>query len=594
MRKLPRSPWLTALLLLLTGLVIGFLALSLSGQGEVTWGGDPVLFFWNTLPVLLMLFFLWLAFGLSWLASLLTGGAIFLLAASNYFKVLYRSEPVVWEDLTLLQEAGQMAEEYSMTFTPLMWGFIGAILACSVLLFFLGKGRPGATVRLFSITAVGLACLLFVYEICPDEDRYEALAGEYTGPQAYAANGLVYPFLYSYGEYERIHAAYNAPAAEAILAQYTDGVIPEEKKVNLVGIQLEAFTDLSIYGIEGIAPSVYDDFHALLAESWSGRLVTDVFAGGTTETEWAVLTGGNRHDDFASETNSVAWYLKSQGYAANGGHPCNEWFYDRLHVNPNLGLDDYLFTENYYHQFVPEGENVAYDDVFFPDLEDRLADHFDSSDQPLFSYNVTYQGHGPYNEEFTYWGSSWCTGDYPDNVSNVLNHYLYLVRDTADRLTDLLDFLERRQEPVVLFLYGDHKPWMGYNGSIYEELGISLDTSTTEGFLNYYATWYAIWANPAAKEVLGHDFVGQGPDLSPCFLMNEVFDLCGWEGSAYMQAQRDAAETLPVLHTTGWVKEKGVYRPEASEEGLALTNQFQNLSWYDRTHFGTLQDAASQ
>jgi len=38
MRKLPRSPWLTALLLLLSGLVISYLSLSLSGQGEVNWG----------------------------------------------------------------------------------------------------------------------------------------------------------------------------------------------------------------------------------------------------------------------------------------------------------------------------------------------------------------------------------------------------------------------------------------------------------------------------------------------------------------------------------------------------------------------------
>ena len=593
MRNFTRSPWRTAFLLLLTGLVIGGFALSLSGQGEVSWGGDPTLFFWNTLPVLLMLFFLWLLTGFSWLATLVTGGGVFLLAVSNYFKVLYRSEPVVWEDLTLLQEAGQMAEEYSMTLTPQMWAFAGAILVCTVLLFFLGKGRPGPTPRLLTLTAAGLACLLFVEEVCPNEDRYQALAGDYMGSQAYAATGLVYPFLYSYGEYEREHAAYNAPQAEAILAEYTDGVIPEEKKVNLVTIQLEAFADLSVYDIQGISPSVYDDFHAMLDESYSGTLVTDVFAGGTTETEWALITGGNRHDDFAVETNSAAWYLKSQGYTANGSHPCNEWFYDRLHVNPNLGLDDYLFTENYYYQFVPEGQNVAYDDVFFPDLEKRLGDHFASSEDPLFSFNVTYQGHGPYNEEFTYWGSSYCTGDYPEAISNVLNHYLYLVRDTADRVTSFLDVLEGQEEPVVLLLYGDHKPWMGFNGAYYEALGISLDTSTTEGFLNYYSTWYAIWANPAAKEVLGQDFVGQGPDLSPCFLMNEVFRLCGWEGSAYMQAQRETAEALPVLHTTGWVKEKGVYRPEASEEGQALVDRFQNLSWYDRTHFGTLQDAAS-
>lgn len=585
MRKFNRSPWFTALLLLAAGVAYSFLSLSLSGQGEITWGGDPILFFWNTLPILLLLFLLWLAFGFAWVASLVTGGGVFLLAAANYFKVLYRSEPVVWADLTLLKEAGQMAEEYAMTFTPLMYGFLGAVLAVTVLLFFLGKGRPRAEVRLLSLTAVGLACLACFTEVYPDEDRYEALAGDYTGPQAYAATGLVYPFLHSYGEYVSIHAAYNAPKAEAILSQYTDGIIPQEKKVNLVTIQLEAFADLSVYDIEGIAPDVYDDFHALLAESYSGRLVTDVFAGGTTETEWALITGGNRHDDFATETNSTAWYLKSQGYTANGSHPCNEWFYDRLHVNPNLGLDDYLFTENYYYQFVPEGQDVAYDDVFFPDLETRLEDYFENHEEPLFSFNVTYQGHGPYNLEYTYWGSSYCTGDYPAHISNALNHYLYLVKDTADRVTGFLDFLEGLEEPVVLLLYGDHKPWMGYNGSIYEELGISLDTSTEEGFLNYYSTWYAIWANPAAKETLGHDFVGEGPDLSPCFLMNEVFTLCGWEGSGYMQAQRETAQTLPVLHTTGWVKENGVYTQEPSQESQALMDRFQNLSWYDRTHW---------
>ena len=52
-----------------------------------------------------------------------------------------------------------------------------------------------------------------------------------------------------------------------------------------------------------------------------------------------------------------------------------------------------------------------------------------------------------------------------------------------------------------------------------------------------------------------------------------------------MQAQRETARALPVLHTTGWVKENGVYREEPSEEGQALADRFQNLSWYDRTNW---------
>lgn len=580
-----RSPWLTLVLLLGTGLVYSGLSLCLSDLQGVSWGGDPLLFALNTLPVLLCLGLLWLAFGQAWLAALVTGAAVFGLTLGNYFKICFRGAPLQWADLTLLQEASRMAGEYRLEFVPLMYLFAGAILVCTLVLAFLGRGKPGATVRLLSLTAVGLASLVCFYEVYPDDDLYHDMAGDYAMDEnkAYISCGMLYPFFHSYGDYMGYANGYSAQQASQILSRYEDAEIPADRKVSLVGIQLEANTDFSQFDIEGISPDVYRGFHQVLEQSYSGTLVTDIFAGGTTESEWAVLTGGNYHDDFSHKTDSVAWYLKSQGYTANGGHPCNDWFYDRLHVNPNLGLDDYLFTENYYYQFIAEGEKVAYDDVFFPDLEKRIGEHFATSSDPLFSFNVTYQGHGPYNLEYTYWGSSYCTGDYPEHISNALNHYLYLMQDTSDRLLHLTEYLNTLDQPVVLFLYGDHKPWMGVGGSIYEELGINMDLNTEEGFLNYYSTWYAIWGNQAAKETLGQDFVGQGPDLSPCFLMNEVFQLCGWEGSAYMQAQREVAEALPVMHTTGWVKENGVYTTEPSQRAEDLIRQFQDVSIYDRS-----------
>lgn len=69
-------------------------------------------------------------------------------------------------------------------------------------------------------------------------------------------------------------------AARQTYNQYTDGVIPPEKKVNLISIQMEAFADLSLYDIDGLSPEVYRDFHELQAESYSGTLITDIFAGG--------------------------------------------------------------------------------------------------------------------------------------------------------------------------------------------------------------------------------------------------------------------------------------------------------------------------
>ena len=59
----------------------------------------------------------------------------------------------------------------------------------------------------------------------------------------------------------------------------------------MIGIQLEAFNDLERLGITGISPEVYEKYHALEAESYTGNLITNIFAGGTVRTERAFLTG---------------------------------------------------------------------------------------------------------------------------------------------------------------------------------------------------------------------------------------------------------------------------------------------------------------
>lgn len=583
---LPRKSWLTVLLLVAAGITFTAFSLALSGQGDIRWGGSPLLFALNALPVLLVLALLWLATGQAWIACLVTGTLAFLITGGNYFKVMFRDDPLQWEDLSLIREATQMSDQYQVVLTPLMIAWIVVIAAFALALFLLGRGKPRLRWRLVALVGTAAVSLAVFFLVYTDDALYDLLADRYAGDQrqAYAANGVIYPFVHSAGSYLSQLTAYDEGEAKEILSQFQDAVIPEDKKVSLISIQMEAMADLSLYDIDGLSPSVYADFHALQAESYSGNLITDIFAGGTTETEWAVLTGGNQHGDFSTKTDSVAWYLKSQGYTANGAHPCREWFYDRKSVNPNLGLDDYLFTDNYYYQFIEPGADVAYDDVFFPDLEDRLTEYFATSDDPLFSFNVTYQGHGPYEDEVAYWGTDFCTGDFSDSTRNILNNYFYVVQNSAGHMKAFTEFLDTLDEPVVLLLYGDHKPWMGNHGTIYEGLGISLDTATEEGFRNYYSTWYMIWGNQAAKDLLGQDFQGQGPDLSPCFLMNEVFELIGWEGSDYMQAQRQIAHTLPVLHTTGWAEENGVLTPTPSEKARQLMQTFQNLSTYDRTH----------
>ena len=157
---------------------------------------------------------------------------------------------------------------------------------------------------------------------------------------------------------------------------------------------------------------------------------------------------------------------------------------------------------------------------------------------------------------------------------------------SREDIVDLVEYFRQEEEPVVLLFYGDHNPWLGDGNSVYEALGLNLDLSTEEGFYNYYSTRYLFWANDAAKACLGQDFQGEGPTISPNYLMTLLFDLCGWEGSAYLQVTREVMAQIPVSNTaTGLYVEDGTLTDQLSPEGEDLMTRFRQLQYYYRKNF---------
>ena len=112
-------------------------------------------------------------------------------------------------------------------------------------------------------------------------------------------------------------------------------------------------------------------------------------------------------------------------------------------------------------------------------------------------------------------------------------------------------------------------------------MGVNLDTSTEEGFYNYYCTPYLIWANDAAKSALGREIRGEGPDVSPCYLMNIIFDLCGLgKGPEYMQLMSETMEVTPVLNTQGFFVENGAVTREPSQELKNAVNKVETAQYF--------------
>lgn len=594
--RLTRHPLLTPALLALAAVCLGVLALWFAAVDNrnvlfLSYLTHPLILLLNILPPLLLALVLYFLIGRAGCAFVLTSAVTLGFAFANYYKLTFRNDPVIFEDLTLLREAGNMAGQYPLFLSKSMLAALLLVGLGWLFLHFFARARTPVRPRLLCAAAAVLlgVSLWWLYT---DPDIYisgtenNAHINIYSATELYLSKGFFYPFLYSTRYYSnQAPAGYSEQAALDLLAPYEEGVIPQGKKVDLLAIQLEAFNDFTRLGATGINPEVYAAYHALEAESVTGNLVTNIFAGGTVNTERTVLTGLPYLPSLRVSTNAYPWYLKEQGYTTVFSHPSHGWFYNRENINRSLGFEQGLYLENRYGSMTDN--EVGYDPLYLPDLLTLYGEHTAAGGGPYFSFGVTYQGHGPYGGDVAWMGEGWVEeGRFSKENEILLNNYFGSVKNTGELLSAMVDELRESTRPVVLVLFGDHNPGLGEGTLLYDALGVDLDFSTPKGFYNYYSTRYLIWANDAAKAALGNDFQGVGPDISPNYLMNEVFSLCSWSGPAYMQATQVMMERLSVINTDSglWV-EDGVLKQELSEAGTELYRDFKYLQYYWQKRF---------
>lgn len=609
-RSAPDPTWTTgrreayfayrAVMLICAGLCMGLALLVLAVGPYGKRAMLDYLFHWqtlllNTIPVALLALLLYGLTGRTYTAFLISGGITFGFSLGNYYKLQFRDDPLYFEDMLILREAKAMAtgDHYTLFIDwQIALAFFCLILGY-VLLRLLTPGvlRPWPRRTAAAVAAVAAAAAVtpvyFNARIYQDTQNFAHL-NQWSATQEYISHGFLYPFIHSIapgdargGFVEMPPEGYQKAQAAQLLAGYTDADIPEDRKINIIAIMREAYADFSQYGVEGLDVSDYEVYHALEAESYTGNLVTNIFAGGTVDTERCFLTGNYKLRNFRGNANSYVWYLRRQGYTVEGSHPYYQWFYNRLNINGYLGFERYRYLEEDYEKLTqaPYPEDRYLLPEIYSDFQKNKA-----TGKPYFSFSVNVQSHGPYATWDT-GAREYLTGNYTDECKNAMNAYMSTIMDTDAELKKLIDLLREDPEPVVLVTFGDHLPWMGDGNVFYDEMGMDIDASTDEGFYRHYTTRYLIWANEAAKEILGHDVSGQGPDISPCYLMNLVFDQLGWEGPGFMQAMEEFREVFPIVTTTGRVMTDGVLADSVPEARKELYQKFQYMQHYWRNEF---------
>lgn len=597
--------WTVNILALLAwSCVLGILALAICAAGTQhrpelfdSYLANGMIVFLNILPVFFVVAIAYFISNRVWIAYLSSGLFIIILSFVNYFKLKFRGDPFMASDIRYISEAAEIGTGYNIAFNKVVIFSLAGLVVATVIAFFLFRAKMPKfsakwmkpALRAFGAVASAAVLILLATTTYSSEKVYaktaniepnKAFMSYWSDTDQYVSRGFLYSLLHS------IEAArdnppdgYSAKRAESQLGEYTYDDIPEDKQVNVISIMLEAYNDLSKFDALEFENDPYDFFHQLQSESVSGELVTNIFAGGTIDSERTFLTGYETLYEYRGTTNSYVWYFRDQGYTTEGGHPGYAWFYNRANVMEYFGFENYYFYETRYE--TKEGY-IMRDPEFFSDII-TLYEENKLTGKPYFNFSLTYQNHGPYDSDECYAEQEYVRNtSFSEESYNILNNYLSGIDKTDGAIEQLISYFAAEDEPVVVILYGDHNPWLGDNNSVYHELGIDISRVSDESVYNYYCTPYIIWANDAAKETLDNDFVCDGGDFSPMFLMNKLFEIAGWGGNEYMKATNELFEYTDIVHVNGIYREDGVLVSDPAAQAKAALEKFRNIQYYWR------------
>ncbi len=509
---------------------------------------------------------------------------IYTVAVINYYKILFRGEPVqVWDIVTVrtaINVSGQyplllssalvltflsllliaiMVSKFDVSTTSVRLRALGGLLTFSMIL--------GLVFSLFATDRYQITRLSFMQKLGITNNVWNQ-------PANYSKNGLLIaltmnaqdliveiPDGYSADKIDSLEYAIEslsedirekvmiAPIAKNPAELAAGDLILPEKAVrpNIIVVMCESYADLTDIAPFETSRSANDFITSLQTDTISGELYVSTFGGGTANSEFEFLTGNSMaflpggsvpYLQYIDEkSGSLAWILKQNGYSTVAVHPYLEsgWSrpeaYERLGFDRFISIDDFSDPE-YIREYVSDKSSF-----------DKVIELYEQKgDEPIFVFNVTMQNHGGYGESHENFQNDIRLSEYPGRFPET-EQYLSLIRETDEAVQGLVDYFSSCEEPTIILFFGDHAPSMK-NGFYETILNRSMSELSAEEMQKLYRTEFFIWAN--------YDIVeAQDRDMSTNYLSTALLETAGIEMPGYHYLLKELYDNYPVISTMG-------------------------------------------
>lgn len=480
---------------------------------------SPSLFILNYLPILLLMLMLYFISGNCIFASGIPFMIFTAAAFANRTKSTLRQDPLVPSDLSVITEVKSILQNYDKIYMILAIAAVLITLAIIALAFLFFKKSDKLTVKKRILGAGGcIACFVIMFSTAySNTELYNSYAVDgniYFKVNQYISKGFLYSFIYDINNLKvEKPSSYNPEAFNAIDDTAESTELNDISKPNIVMIMSEAFSDIS--NSESINFDEYGDplefYNQFINRDdvISGHIVVPNFGGGTSDTEFDVLTGCSTKYIDSSQVSynfirkpmeAMPRLLKNIGYDTLAIHPGYGWFYNRTNVYKNMGFDDFIYLEEDFDPSTQNKGGYISDEVTTQSIIDNFENHVKNNDDPLFEFCVTIQNHGPYEEKYENLKTNFSTDiQLTDDEKAIYSGYFQGIDDADAQIETLVNYFESIDEPVVLVFFGDHLPGFSNGMSYFSQFRPDIDLNGNQWQqMKAYETPFFIWANEVA------------------------------------------------------------------------------------------------
>ena len=482
----------------------------------------------------------------------ITGALTILCHGVHYFKLQLRGEPFYPWDIFQIKEATDIVSDIKIEFTnelklSILYTVL-IILGAVIIDIFL---RYSTSAKYFFRLGAGVILTVCLYMFVTGVIWNTALMNEHNiqlilfdEKTSYNKGGFFITFMQNMENMMiEAPAEYNEGNIDSITDGYsnTDG-----KNPNIICIMSEAFVYPDQWKNINFTEEITPNLNSIRDSSLTGMVLTPSYGGGTSISEYEVLTGNCASflpqgsvpymQYVTTKTDSYASFLKGLGYSTVAIHPYEADFWCRNKAYPLMGFDKFLSQDDFEDPVRPR---YYISDM---DLTKKIISEYEAAkdDGPFFAFCVSMQNHA------SYWGGDYggntvtlADGDYSqisDDVLGSIRSYATGAKMADEALGALIDYFENSDEETVIIFFGDHQPHLGQVNLT--TLGLtSYDNSEALNAKLNYTTPYIIWNNFGVTD-------NSTADFSMYQLLPYATEKLGLSRPAYFEYLSDAREVL--------------------------------------------------